>query len=294
MNITAFNVAGKSTARVLKNFFNKNNDKFEKVTLMDKFPNYFSYKNAFQIAEQNEPKDKFIYEKIFDKKIIVNNLKKSDYMLYFTHNLYKNVTCKNELLRNVSEITKNCENLKSLVFINNLELSQTVEKDEYFEEAKNIENWILENIPNAKILWHDITNGSFTEFLNSSNTLASSKTNKKFVCEKKISEGIEKLLFENKNGKFYLKPDFEFSPSEIRTILEKSESNGFIDFSKENLFTEYLSNSEFRNNYRLWAETKDLKEVLEGYEELEIEGTGEFELREDVEKICPRTKLMYI
>lgn len=296
MSITAFNVAGNSTSRVLRNFFNKNGDKFEKIFLMDKFQNYYSHRNAFQIAETNEEKNKFTYEKIFDKKMIMNNLKQSEYMLYFTHNLYMNVTCKNQLLKNVSELAKNCENLKSIVFVNNLELSHTKEKNKYFEDAKEIENWIVENVPNSKILWHDITTGSYTDFLNSSTSLPSSQTNKKFVNENKISQGIEKLLFEKKKGKFYLKPNLEYSPSEIRTILEKSESSGIINYGNENILTEYLSNSEYRNNYRLWVNTPDLNKVLNGYEELEFEGDfKEFDLmQKNLEELSLKERLMYI
>ncbi len=166
MVLTAINGAAKSNSLILKHLITNNVKKFQKINIFDYYTNHHNYQSAYQISNNVPDKSIFNFEELNHKSFLLDKIKESSYLVYFTHGYFVNTTCKNELLKIVGELCMNA-NLKQVVFVNNLELAHTIEGERYLEESMENEKWILENVPRSRVLWHYPTYGSFVDFISS-------------------------------------------------------------------------------------------------------------------------------
>ena len=154
MKLGVINVSSKTALTVLQSYLVRSGSKFDQIYLLDLFPDYAAYQRVFSFLEGKKDLDRFHIEKTYQKYYMKKITDQCDALLFFTHNYYLNTTCKNNNLKNFSELLDSSSQ-QSVDIINLAEKSQTIEGDAFFTNAVQTEKEFGDQHKQAKFYWTD-------------------------------------------------------------------------------------------------------------------------------------------
>lgn len=280
MKLGVINAASKTALTVLQSYLAKSGSKFEQIYLLDSYPDYRSYSTVFNFLKDKKDLNNFHIEKTYQKYYMKKTTDQCDALLFFTHNYYINSTCKNQNLKNFSELL-DPSSQQTVDVINLAEKAQTIEGDIFFIDAINTEKEFGNLHTKAKFYWTDFIYGGPTEFLDFvklKGSLPSTGKTYHFVHADKVADAILKIRQEQTLSQFYhIANNIEKTDGELATL------NGSYGLHLgENLISQTFTCSDMRQNYRLWANPPNLNQHLRSYSNLSSNAKyGDLDLKND-------------
>lgn len=266
MKLAVLNASSKTALTLLHSFLAKNPSKFSKVYLLDPYPNYPAFQRVFKSLESQTDLSTFQVERMHQKYYLKKMTDECDSLLYFTHNYYVNATCKNQSLKNFSEILDPSSE-QTVDVVNLAEKAQTSEGEAFFTNAVATEKEFAEAHKNAKFYWTDLVYGGpteFTDFISSKASLPKTGKTYRFVHADKVTDVILKSNSDKSEQQFYhITGTVEKSDKELATL-----GGSYGLHLSEGLLSQALTCPNDRHNYRLWANPPNLYQHLSAYQTL--------------------------
>jgi hypothetical protein len=271
MKYSIINGGSKTALEVLKAYWKKYPSQCSSLNLLDLFHSQKAYKNVFQAIDSKALPQNTNIEKISNKYYLERLIKDTEVLVYFTHDYFENATCKNQLMTTVSELVKHAPSVKKAVFVNLFEFNQTNEP-EYFQKSIEAERKIIEELPQARILWSDLTYSnetSFVDFIKRNKSLryhSKAEQVQKWTNAEKIADALNIIITDEVDSKLnYVKPTDEATFDVLLGHLQCTKGPTFIDLSKDDIITDLFSTAEYRNYIRLIGNKTSLESQLQGY-----------------------------
>ena len=266
MKLGVINAASKTALTVLRSYLAKTGSRFEQVYLFDLFPSYSAFQTVFSFLENEKDLDKFHIEMMHQKYYMKKITDQCDALVFFTHNHYLNVTCKNQNLKNFSEIL-DPSSQQTVDIVSLAEKCQTIEGDSFFANALNTEKEFGDVHKTAKFYWTDFIYGGpteFQDFIKAKKSLPRTGKTYNFVHADKVVDSIANARNNNSASQFHL-----IAPNTQKTDAElASKGWSYGLYLKENLLSQNLTDVADRQNYRLWANPPDLNKHFKSYQNI--------------------------
>lgn len=273
MKLGVVNASSKTALTVLRSYLAKSGVEYSQIYLMDLYPNYGSYQKVYSFVEGTGKPELFKTEKMYQKYYMKRVTDQCDGLLYFTHDYYLNVTCKNQSLKNFSELL-DPSSQQTVDIINLAENAQTIEGDSYFANAVSLEQEFGQAHKGARFYWADFVYGGqteFTDFIKAKGKLPHTGKSYRFVHADRISEAVLSNKASNADGQhFYVESNVQKADSEL---VQVGGSYGLN--LNENLLSQTFTDINNRQNYRLWSNPPNLDNHLTSYKRINSDNANE-------------------
>jgi len=255
------NASSKTGLSIMKSLVNTQTSKIKSLNLMDYFLDHSRFERCFEFKDQvNQVVQDVSLTRLNYKSHIREALNDSDYLIYFTHDYFENVTCKNELKQSIGRLSSECPNLQKSIFVNLLEYSQ-FRDPKYFDVSVGEDFQLIKNNSKNTVLWTDFVysdTSSIPTQVSQAENIYFNEELKKFVHVDKVSDAIAEILSnKNKEKMNYVQPSDSATGSDF---IEMKLAN---DGSESPFFTKALRCMTASAEERHFTNIFNRKEVLE-------------------------------
>ena len=275
MKLAVINGASKTSLSILKSLFKNYPALISKVNLIDFFPNYGKFEDVFEFKDSLTPFPNISLSKLGNKNTLSQTLSDSDILLYFTHDYFENVTCKNELKKSVAQIANSVPNLEKSIFVNLLEYSQ-LNEPHYLEQSLSADHELTQLSDKHIVLWTDFIYGndaSLGHHLKTTRFVNFDQNPKNWVhvdkVAKLVSEAIEGKV---KNQLNYIEKNEIKTGKQIVYDLELGEDGASVTLPGK-ILSNLFSSAEEKHYLHLLNTHFDLEHKLAGYHKLNAKGS---------------------
>lgn len=232
MSLIVFSAGSRISQGLIKHLHQTGN--FDKIVCADVFPGYSTYERYFRFKDQLDPNSKtqVTEAKIFQKSELTNLFKEATHVVYCTHDHYKVVPAKENLLKLTSELTASHANIQKAVFVTPTEYENYQEPDVIDSSIKSEQNALATAGDKSLLIRSDLTFGPFSQLVHntllakvlsgSSIAYAGHSARRNPISINDLAKIVENGLASSETGKaFYAKGAKDYNYAEIIGVFEQ-------------------------------------------------------------------------
>lgn len=278
MSLLVFSAGSRVSQGLIKHLHKTGN--FDKIVCADVFPGYSTYERYFKFKDGLDSKSKTQVSeaKIFQRSELTNLFKEATHVVYCTHDHFKLVPAKENLLKLTSELTASHSNIQKAVFVTPTEYDNYQDADVIESSIKSEKAALATASDKSLLIRSDLTFGPFSQLIH--NTLlakvmggssihfngVSGRRNPISVND--LAQMVENGLSSQETGRaFYAKGDKDYSYGEILEVFEQMSGKKAVlnqDMLQKvfsplsaNMFSEMIYSDCYQNCMRIVDNKRD-------------------------------------